>query len=279
MKFLHLVPVLAVSAALGATSASPGRDRTPAPAGALATPFWLAEQEPGEEGQYEADGADDPHSAAYATSPDTASGACTYDPGDDAPGCESCAAGDDPHAGTHAAADGDPHAGMYGDGDPHAGMYGDGDPHAGIHAAADGDPHAGMYGDGDPHAGMAAGEPPPHALAEPATPTSPVERSRASNGKTVAEVFAARSRLDQTRVAVRGTVVKLTEGVLGKNYLHLRDGTGTAEAGDDDLMVTTTEAFSIGETVEVEGQLAIDQDVGVGYSYPALLTDATRVQH
>jgi len=94
----------------------------------------------------------------------------------------------------------------------------------------------------------------------------------------VAELFAARRTLDQAKVTVRGTVVKLTEGVLGKTYLHLRDGTGSAEQGDDDLTVTTTEALAVGETVDLEGQLAIDQDVGAGYRYPALLADATRVQ-
>ena len=105
-----------------------------------------------------------------------------------------------------------------------------------------------------------------------------VERSPAPNGKTVAELFATRRELDQKKVTVRGTVVKLTEGVLGKTYLHLRDGTGSPEQGDDDLTVTTTEPFALGETVELEGQLAIDQDVGVGYSYPALLADAARVR-
>jgi len=167
----------------------------------------------------------------------------------------------------------DPHAD-----DPHAGLYANDDPHAGL--SADDDPHAGLYADDDPHPGMAPTEalPPADDLAQPVAAPAPVERSRAPNGKTVAEVFAARRSLDQTRVTVRGTVVKLTEGVLGKTYLHLRDGTGTAEAGDDDLTVTTRDAIVLGETVELDGLLAIDQDVGVGYSYPALLADASRVR-
>jgi len=71
--------------------------------------------------------------------------------------------------------------------------------------------------------------------------------------------------------------VKLNEGILGQTYLHLRDGSGSADRGDDDLTVTTTEPFQLGETVEVAGELAIDRDVGAGYSYAALLTKATRV--
>jgi hypothetical protein len=239
MKFLYVVPVLIVAAALGA-SASPGPDRARSaqPERPPPTPPWLGEPGLGEAWQ-QSGAENDPHAGVHTTPPDTASGACTYDPSE-APGCASCGQDDDPHAGLYA-----------------------GD-----------DPHAGLYA-GDPHAGLAADEPLPHAQVVNAPP---VERSRAANGKTVAEVFSARSALDQQRVTVRGTVVKLTEGILGKNYLHLRDGTGTAEGGDDDLTVTTTEAFVVGETVEVEGQLAIDQDVGVGYSYPALLADASRVQ-
>jgi hypothetical protein len=72
-------------------------------------------------------------------------------------------------------------------------------------------------------------------------------------------------------------VVKLNEGILGKTYLHLRDGSGSAERGDDDLTPTTTEAFDLGDTVELEGELAVDQDVSAGYVYAALLTDATCV--
>jgi hypothetical protein len=104
-----------------------------------------------------------------------------------------------------------------------------------------------------------------------------LERSRASNGRTVEEVYAGRLKLAGQRLRVRGTVVKLNEGILGKTYLHLRDGSGGADRGDDDLTATTTEPFELGETVELEGELAIDQDVGAGYVYAALLTQAARV--
>ena len=224
MKFIHLVPVLAISAALGASGAGAGHGAARSEqAVARLTPPWLSE-----DGQAEALEEDDPHAGHYPS--------------------------DDPHAGHYHPSD-DPHAGHYPSDDPHAGMPAD-------------EVHAQVLGLPAPATGEANAE----------NAAAPVERSQAPNGKTVAEVFAARRALDQTRVTVRGTVVKLTEGVLGKTYMHLRDGTGTAEGGDDDLTVTTVEAISLGETVEVEGRLAIDQDVGVGYSYPALLADASRVR-
>jgi hypothetical protein len=167
----------------------------------------------------------------------------------------------------------DPHAGLYDDaddsvGDPHAGLYAGDDDTAGATCPAG--------GGADDRAEVPSGSDGPVAGAASGAPR--VERSHASNGKTVAEVFATRAALAEQRVRVRGTIVKLTENVLGKTYLHLQDGSGREPDGDADLTVTTAEPFDLGETVEVEGQLAIDQDVGVGYVYPALLSDATRVR-
>lgn len=148
------------------------------------------------------------------------------------------------------------------------------DPHAGLVAH---DPHAGVYPEVEPvldtedpyeHVGLAPA---------PVVRVQKLERSRAANGHSVEEIHAGRRQLAGQKLRVRGTVVKLNEGILGKTYLHLRDGSGNAERGDDDLTATTTEAFELGETVELEGELAIDQDVGAGYVYPALLTEATRV--
>jgi hypothetical protein len=158
--------------------------------------------------------------------------------------------------------------------DPHAGLYmGDElgeDPHAGL--GVDGDAPV----DGADYAGSTC--PAGGAKDSAASGTRSVERSSAANGKTVAEVFAGRAVLAEQRIRVRGTVVKLTENILGKTYLHLEDGSGSEGGGDADLAVTTTQPFELGETVEIEGRLAIDQDVGVGYVYAALLGDAIRVR-
>ncbi len=202
----------------------------------------------------------------------------------------------EPHVHSHGpgSASSDPHAGLYASDDPHAG----GDPHAGLYASDDphagGDPHAGLYASDDPHSvNPHAAEPhapaphadnphapDPHGARASSAPVSvsAVERSRAANGHTVAEVFAQRAPLAGQRISVRGTVVKATDGVLGKTYLHLQDGSGSAQLENHDLTATTTESFELGETVEVEGVLAIDQDVGLDYRYPALLADVKRVR-
>lgn len=139
------------------------------------------------------------------------------------------------------------------------------------------DPHAGLYAATAGHEAYQADLHLPARSAPSVSAIGPLPRSAAKNGHTVAEVFSQRSALNETTIRLRATVVKLTDGILGKTYLHLQDGSGSVSGGNGDLTATTTESFELGETVEVEGRLAMDQDVGLGYRYEALLTQTARV--
>lgn len=96
---------------------------------------------------------------------------------------------------------------------------------------------------------------------------------RPEGGKTVAEVFAESATLTGQEIAVRGRVVKFNGGILGKNWIHLRDGTGAE--GSNDLVVTTAASVSVGDTVLVRGVLKTDRDLGYGYQYEVILEDAS----
>ena len=102
-----------------------------------------------------------------------------------------------------------------------------------------------------------------------------VERAAGPQGRTVAEVWAQRAKLANGPVAVRGQVVKSTE-VMGRHFLHLRDGSGTV-GKDDDLTVTSQESIPVGEVVTLQGKVAVDLDLGAGYRYPVIVEDAQRV--
>ena len=47
------------------------------------------------------------------------------------------------------------------------------------------------------------------------------------------------AELKDKTVVVRGKVVKYTPEVLGKNWIHLRDGSGSAADNTNDVLVTT----------------------------------------
>ncbi len=95
---------------------------------------------------------------------------------------------------------------------------------------------------------------------------------KAKGGKTVAEVFAGRAALNGKSVQVRGKVVKFMSGIMGKNWLHVKDGSGAA--GTDDLVVTTAVAAKVGDKVLVNGKVASDKDFGSGYKYDVIVEDA-----
>ncbi len=115
-----------------------------------------------------------------------------------------------------------------------------------------------------------------HGDAPQGAPTVAVDLSgikRAEGGKTVGEIFDGKASLAGQEVSVRGRVVKLTPKVMGKNWIHLQDGTtGAGEALD--LTVTTEEMAEVGNTVLVRGVVAVDRDFGFGYEYDLIIEDA-----
>jgi hypothetical protein len=96
--------------------------------------------------------------------------------------------------------------------------------------------------------------------------------TKATGGKSVAEVFAERKALNGKKVLVRGKVVKAMSGIMGKNWLHVKDGTGGS--GSDDLVVTTNVTAKVGDKVLVNGMVASDKDFGSGYRYDVIVEDA-----
>ncbi|MBU0731011.1 MAG: hypothetical protein KKE17_00900 [Proteobacteria bacterium] len=95
----------------------------------------------------------------------------------------------------------------------------------------------------------------------------------AEGGLTVSEIYAGKLEIAGKEVVVRGKVVKFTPQVLGKNWLHMQDGTGTSLTND--LTVTTDTIVMVGDTVVSRGILAVDKDFGYGYKYEVILENAT----
>lgn len=120
--------------------------------------------------------------------------------------------------------------------------------------------------------GSAPASAPAAEAAQPVTSVAP-----AAGGMTIADVWAKRKTLGGKTVTIRAKVVKFNGGILGVNWIHLQDGTGTAKDGTNDITVTSKEAAKVGEVVTVTGKIGLDKDLGSGYSYPVLLEGATIV--
>jgi hypothetical protein len=101
-----------------------------------------------------------------------------------------------------------------------------------------------------------------------------VAKAEGKDARTVAQIFAERLALKDKTVSVRGKVVKANSSIMGRNWIHIRDGSGSREKKDDDLTVTTRDAAAVGDVVLVKGVVHVDRDFGAGYTYPVVLEDA-----
>lgn len=93
---------------------------------------------------------------------------------------------------------------------------------------------------------------------------------------TIAKLFEGKKTFSGKNVKVTGKVTKFNPSIMGKNWVHIQDG--TEFQGEFDLTITTDAMVSVGETVTFEGKLALDKDFGYGYSYKVLLEESKTVQ-
>ena len=101
-----------------------------------------------------------------------------------------------------------------------------------------------------------------------------VKKATGRNAYTIAELYRHKAKLDKKKVVVRGKVVKVSANIMGKTWIHLRDGSGGHATGDFDLMVTSKSIPAEGEVVLVRGVLHKDKDFGSGYKYAIIIEDA-----
>jgi hypothetical protein len=101
----------------------------------------------------------------------------------------------------------------------------------------------------------------------------PVKVVRAEGEPTVEQIFLEKDKYIGKQVSVVGTVVKFSADIMGKNWIHLQDGSG--QPGTNDLTITTDQTVPVGQTVEVRGVLIADKDFGFGYKYELIVEDAT----
>ena len=101
-----------------------------------------------------------------------------------------------------------------------------------------------------------------------------VEKASGADARTISELWAQKDGMSGKTVSIRGVVVKYNEGVMGKNWIHLQDGSGDATKGTHDITVTSMDAAAVGATVTITGTVRINRDFGAGYTYALIVEDA-----
>ncbi len=104
-----------------------------------------------------------------------------------------------------------------------------------------------------------------------------VEKSTARNGYTVDELFAKAVDLNKQKITVKGQVVKFSPNIMGRNWIHIQDGTGDPAKNTHDLVITSSETTEKGAIISIEGVLSADKDFGSGYRYDVIIEEAVVV--
>ena len=103
-------------------------------------------------------------------------------------------------------------------------------------------------------------------------PDEKITKASGSDARSVAEIYAQKQNLQDKPVTVRGKVVKYNEGILGKTWIHLRDGSG--QGSENDITVTTRDTAALGDVLTAKGTLRLNKDFGSGYAFAAIIEDA-----
>ena len=105
-----------------------------------------------------------------------------------------------------------------------------------------------------------------------------IDKASGDNAITVDDAFAKKDELNGKTVRFQGQVVKFSPMIMGRNWVHIQDGTGDPMNNTHDLVVTTSETVKTGDTVTMEGVLTAYKDFGAGYKYEAIIEKAKVVK-
>jgi len=93
-----------------------------------------------------------------------------------------------------------------------------------------------------------------------------------SDGKTIQQIYTDKSTLNGEVVKVKGKVVKFNKQIMKRNWIHIQDGTGSAE--EFDLVITSDDEVKVGDVIVAEGKVAVDKDFGAGYFFTVIIENA-----
>jgi hypothetical protein len=105
-----------------------------------------------------------------------------------------------------------------------------------------------------------------------------VEKATGPDAYTVSEVHSKKAALNEKTAVVKAKVVKVSEGIMGKNWIHLQDGNGDAVSGTNKLIATSQDLPAVGDIVTMKGTIYKDKDFGSGYKYAVIMEKATVIK-
>ncbi|MCD4805348.1 MAG: hypothetical protein K8R07_06685 [Desulfobacterales bacterium] len=102
-----------------------------------------------------------------------------------------------------------------------------------------------------------------------------VSKAVGEDAYTIEEIYSKKEELSQKTITVRAIVVKFMPQIMEKNWIHIQDGTGSAEKGTNDIAVSTLDTAEVGDEIIVKGTLGIDKDFGMSCAFGVLIEEAS----
>lgn len=98
----------------------------------------------------------------------------------------------------------------------------------------------------------------------------------AEAGLTIAKLYSSKADYSGKKIKMKGQVVKVNDEVMGKNWVHIQDGTKDGEHFD--LTITTLDKVAVDDIVTFEGTITLNKDFGYGYAYEVIMEEAKLVK-
>ena len=101
-----------------------------------------------------------------------------------------------------------------------------------------------------------------------------VKVAKNANGHSVEELYSKSANLKGKSVKVNAQVVKVSKNIMGKDWVHLQDGSGAI--GTNDIIATgKNTTVQVGDVVTTTATLNTDVDFGYGYFFSVILEEST----
>ena len=102
-------------------------------------------------------------------------------------------------------------------------------------------------------------QPPVAGTASPVPGTISAGQETSPKAYSIDALYKNMEALNKQKVIVQGEVVKVTNGIMGKNWIHIQEGIGDRDKGTNDLIcISSTGSARVGERVTVIGTVVFN---------------------
>jgi hypothetical protein len=114
----------------------------------------------------------------------------------------------------------------------------------------------------------------PKSMDNPSANNSPNRNIVQPGSIRIADIIDNPSKYEGQSVQISGQCTKLNANIMGRNWIHLNDGSNNGK----DLIITSQAMVSEGETVTMKGVVNLNRDFGAGYKYEIIIEEGELIK-